>query len=243
MQFEWDENKNSKNIRKHGLDFADTWQVFQNPLLVKVDDRVDYGEDRWTGVGMMANGIVIVLVFSEREPETIRIISLRKATKSERNKYEKAIKSCGNILKIYDSFQMFPVYGFGGVPFKGKEVSHCFNINMKKDPKISGLDEVLQYYVESLKLVDLVGPTYFQQIIKNTMETIKKEIKENTSVYHVFLILTDGKIDDMNETKHILVEASKMPLSIIIVGIGSADFGKMTELSKFINIIYNFYCF
>jgi len=92
MQFEWDENKNSKNIRKHGLDFADTWQVFQNPLLVKVDDRVDYGEDRLTGVGMMANGIVIVLVFSEREPETIRIISSRKATKSERNKYEKAIK-------------------------------------------------------------------------------------------------------------------------------------------------------
>lgn len=50
------------------------------------------GEDRWTGVGMMANGIVTVLVFSEREPETIRIISLRKATKSERTKYEKAIK-------------------------------------------------------------------------------------------------------------------------------------------------------
>jgi len=79
----------------------------------------------------------------------------------------------------------------------------------------------------------MVGPTYFQFIIKNIVDSIKKEMKDKSSrIYHVFLILTDGKIEDMNETKHILVEASKMPLSIIIVGIGNADFGKMTELSK-----------
>jgi len=92
MEFEWDENKNSENIRKHGFDFTDAWQVFENPLLVKLDDRADYGEDRWMGVGMMSNGIVIVLVFTERGRETIRIISMRKATKNERTRYEKAIK-------------------------------------------------------------------------------------------------------------------------------------------------------
>ena len=93
MQFEWDDNKNSENIRKHGLDFTDAWQVFENPLFVKLDDRTDYGEDRWTGVGMMYNGIVIVLVFTERERETIRIISMRKATKNECARYEKAIEN------------------------------------------------------------------------------------------------------------------------------------------------------
>jgi len=92
MEFEWDENKNSENIRKHRFDFADAWQVFENPLFAKLDDRTDYGEDRWTGVGMMSNGIVIVLVFTERGRETIRIISMRKATKNERARYEKAIK-------------------------------------------------------------------------------------------------------------------------------------------------------
>jgi len=66
MEFEWDENKNGENIRKHGIDFADAWQVFENPLLVKLDDREDYGEDRWMGVGMMSNGIVIVLI-SQKE--------------------------------------------------------------------------------------------------------------------------------------------------------------------------------
>ena len=93
MEFEWNENKNGENIRKHGFDFADAWQVFENPLLVKLDDRTDYGEDRWTGIGMMSNGIVIVFVFTERDQETIRIISMRKATKNERARYEKAIKN------------------------------------------------------------------------------------------------------------------------------------------------------
>ena len=60
---------------------------------MKVDDRAGYGEDRWTGVGMMSNGIVIVLVFTEKGRETIRIISMRKATKNERTRYEKAIKN------------------------------------------------------------------------------------------------------------------------------------------------------
>lgn len=93
MEIEWDENKNAENIRKHGLDFVDAWQVFQNPLFVKLDDREDYGEDRWIGIGMMSNGIVVVFVFTERDQETIRIISIRKATRYERTRYEKAIKN------------------------------------------------------------------------------------------------------------------------------------------------------
>ena len=93
MRFEWDENKNNENIRKHGFDFADAWQVFENPLIAKLDDHGNYCEDRWIGVGMMSNGIVVVLVFTERERETIRIISLRRATKNERTRYEKAIKN------------------------------------------------------------------------------------------------------------------------------------------------------
>ena len=50
--------------------------------------------------------------------------------------------------------------------------------------------------------------------------------------YNLLLLLTDGKIDDMIETKSILVEASNYPISVIIVGIGNANFGNMAELSK-----------
>jgi uncharacterized DUF497 family protein len=92
MRFEWDENKNAGNIRKHGLDFADVWQVFQNPMLVKLDDREDYDEDRWIGIGIISSGIVVVFIFTEKDQETIRMISMRKATKNERTRYEKAIQ-------------------------------------------------------------------------------------------------------------------------------------------------------
>lgn len=90
MRFEWDDEKNKSNILKRGFDFADAWEIFEAPVLVGLDDRVDYGEDRWIGVGIL-RGHIIVVVFTERDAETIRLISLRKASRNERIKYEQAI--------------------------------------------------------------------------------------------------------------------------------------------------------
>jgi uncharacterized DUF497 family protein len=53
MKFEWDERKNHANVEKHGLDFADAHKVFKAPMLVKLDEREDYGEYRWIGIGLM----------------------------------------------------------------------------------------------------------------------------------------------------------------------------------------------
>lgn len=91
MYFEWDELKNKENIRKHGLDFADAWEVFTGPLLANLDTREAYDEDRWVGVGYL-RGIVVVLVFTERDEDTVRVISLRKALKHERIRFEESIR-------------------------------------------------------------------------------------------------------------------------------------------------------
>ena len=100
------------------------------------------------------------------------------------------------------------------------------------------MDNVIQTYVDSLKQVQLVGPTYFTPILKTVVESIKKEMKglkpKDPLIYHVCLLLTDGKIDDMNETQEMLIEAAKLPMSVIIVGVGSADFGKMVTLGNII---------
>ena len=92
MQFQWDEEKNEQNIRKHGFDFADAWEVFQNPLMARIDSREDYGEDRWQGIGVL-QGRTVVVVFAERNRDNVRIISLRIANKNEREPYEKTIKN------------------------------------------------------------------------------------------------------------------------------------------------------
>jgi uncharacterized protein len=91
VKFEWDETKNDANIRKHGLDFADAWKVFGPFLVIDLDNRDDYGEDRWAGVGILEDRVVKI-IFTEPNENTIRIISLRKAKRYEREYYAKTVK-------------------------------------------------------------------------------------------------------------------------------------------------------
>ncbi|PSR16193.1 hypothetical protein C8255_19145 [filamentous cyanobacterium CCP3] len=85
MQFEWDEAKNLENIRKHEIDFADVPEMFEGPMLVELDDRLDYGEDRWLGIGLLGNGVAVV-VWTERQNDVIRLISARRANRHERQR-------------------------------------------------------------------------------------------------------------------------------------------------------------
>jgi uncharacterized DUF497 family protein len=87
MQFEWDEAKNLENIRKHRIDFADVPDMFDGSMLVELDERTDYGEDRWIGIGFLRNDVAVV-VWTERQGDVIRIISARKANRYERQRFE-----------------------------------------------------------------------------------------------------------------------------------------------------------
>ena len=89
MEFEWDENKRESNLSKHGIDFADAAKIFNRPVLERVDNRYDYGETRIVALGE-ENGIVLFVVYTWRG-EVRRIISARRATKRERNKYYQTI--------------------------------------------------------------------------------------------------------------------------------------------------------
>lgn len=88
MEFEWDENKRSANLSKHGIDFIDAAKIFNRPILERVDSRYDY-ETRIVTLGEV-NGIVLFVVYTWRG-EVRRIISARRATKRERNKYYQTI--------------------------------------------------------------------------------------------------------------------------------------------------------
>jgi uncharacterized DUF497 family protein len=90
VQFEWDERKRRINIKKHGIDFLDAPEIFQGPMLVNLDEKNEYGEDRYIGIGFLRN-MAAAVVFTEPHPETIRIISLRKATKNEEKRFKEAL--------------------------------------------------------------------------------------------------------------------------------------------------------
>jgi uncharacterized protein len=92
MKFEWDDNKNALNIEKHGIDFNDALELFKNDRLIFPDERKDYGESRFITVGHINNRLVIA-VYTQTKPDTIRIISLRKANRREKERFEKNIKN------------------------------------------------------------------------------------------------------------------------------------------------------
>lgn len=80
-ELRWHEAKREENLRKHGSDFRDAWQVFAGPTLTFGDDRFHYREERFVTLGFLS-GRAVALVHTE-SAEAIRIISLRKATRHE----------------------------------------------------------------------------------------------------------------------------------------------------------------
>ena len=87
MDFEWDDQKNERNLRVHKLSFEQSVSVFLDPLRAfTVDDREAYGEERLTMYGQ-AEGRLLAVTYTMRG-ESVRIISARKATRQERQRYE-----------------------------------------------------------------------------------------------------------------------------------------------------------
>uniref|UniRef100_A0A7N6FBT3 Copine 8 n=1 Tax=Anabas testudineus TaxID=64144 RepID=A0A7N6FBT3_ANATE len=145
------------------------------------------------------------------------------------NTYAMALKAVGEIIQDYDSDKMFPALGFGAkLPPDGR-VSHEFALNGNpQNPYCAGIDGVMDAYYQSLKSVQLYGPTNFSPVI-NHVARYAASVKDG-SQYFVLLIITDGVISDMAQTKESIVNASCLPMSIIIVGVGPAEFDAMVEL-------------
>lgn len=85
MDFEWDEKKRQSNVRRHGIDFVGVESIFDGYTITIEDTRLDYGEQRFVTFGLL-KGRVVLVVHTERK-QKIRIISARKATKYEQDRY------------------------------------------------------------------------------------------------------------------------------------------------------------
>ncbi|MFP4006895.1 MAG: BrnT family toxin [Spirulinaceae cyanobacterium] len=85
MTYQWDTDKADANLRKHGIDFADSVSVFSDDLALTIEDR-RFEEERYITIGLDAFARILVVVYTWRGDE-IRIISARKATRTERQQY------------------------------------------------------------------------------------------------------------------------------------------------------------
>lgn len=151
----------------------------------------------------------------------------------EWNDYEKAIFAVGSILAKYDSDQKFPVWGFGAK--YNNIVRHCFQCG--SEVEVEGVQGIMDAYRGVFRTpLTMSYPTKFTEVIQTAASYARHEqevSQEETKLsYTILLVLTAGNIENVKATKQQLIDASTDPLSVVIVGIGEADFKGMAFLDE-----------
>jgi hypothetical protein len=175
----------------------------------------------------MQIGMICAIDFTGSNGDVNHPSSLHYIRSPEPNQYEQSIRAAAGIVAYYDNDKLFPCYGFGA-EYNGI-VSHCFNLNLSnQSAEVEQVEGIIRAYKNAINQVTLSGPTFFSPIIYKTIEDVKTKGAENN--YYILLIITDGQITDEDSTKKAIIEASVLPISIIIVGVGTANFASMNRL-------------
>uniref|UniRef100_M3Y193 C2 domain-containing protein n=1 Tax=Mustela putorius furo TaxID=9669 RepID=M3Y193_MUSPF len=140
------------------------------------------------------------------------------------NEYLTALWSVGSIIQDYDSDKL-PAFGFGA------QVSHEFALNFDcNNPYCTGFQGIVDAYHQALPQVHLYSTTNFVAIINHARLATQAAYQRTALQYFVLLLLTNGAVTDVEATCEAVVHASHLPMSVIIVGVGGADFEAMEQL-------------
>jgi len=140
------------------------------------------------------------------------------------------------LIIYFNSYQTIPLFSFGGVQPGGNSVGHCCDLNSffpNKDA-IEGLQGVLTVYNETIKIFKLSSPTFLSPLL-NYAITSYFTSNTNPYSYYVMWILLDSDIDDIEKAEKEMEVADQYGLSVIILGIGNAEFKLMDEFVKCLN--------
>merc|ERR1719225_896675 len=219
---------NEKKRKKKGSKYTNSGQVFlQTISIVTVPSFLDFIQ-----TGTQVNFTVAVdFTGSNGNPQDSR--SLHYNDPSGRpNQYVTAIRAVGDVIQDYDHDKQFPALGFGAKVPPQWSVSHEFFLNLSpSSPFCQGVEGILAAYYKSLQTVQLYGPTNFSPVI-NHVAKFAEAYQSDPSQYFVLLIITDGIITDLEATMVAIIKASRLPVSIIIIGVGDADFTEMNALDS-----------
>lgn len=149
------------------------------------------------------------------------------------SQYAQALFAIGTILTPYIPDGYMTALGFGAIlPGRGNSACFDFALSGQPDPRVHGVQGLLHAYEQAANNVTLAGPTNFAPLIRNAMNlTSMNPVSQMNQHFTVLLILTDGIITDLSSTIEAIVECSySIPMAIVIVGIGDADFKSMERL-------------
>jgi len=215
---------NPKNNQKYGVLVVDSFDLIEKPHFLE-----------YIQAGLQFN-VMIGLDYTSSNGDPFATDSLHTiVNEKEMNQYQKAISGVCEILLNYDHDKKVLMYGFGGIPnyqqFKSELTSHCFPLTGSTvNPWADNMDGIMSVYKNSFKNITFASPTYFEPIFRQAMQIAKNNLETNSNEYTILLMLTDGKCHDMQDTINAIIESAYLPLSIIIVGVGTADWKRMEIL-------------
>ena len=174
---------------------------------------------------------------SNLEPKDPHSLHAFKHHKGGLNEYQKVIIEISNIVLAYHHSKFVPIYGFGAKPCYPKleeyGVSQCFPLTGdRENPCVNGLEGIMEAYNNTLKNVEFMGPTHISPIITEAAKLAQEYKTKDMDIYTILLIITDGEINDFQKTADTVIAASNLPLSIVVIGVGNEDFGKMVKLDN-----------
>ncbi|CBJ26471.1 n/a [Ectocarpus siliculosus] len=189
--------------------------------------------DYIAGGMQIAFTVAVDYTASNGDPSQPGTLHYHDPTGRTNNEYGQAIQSVGGVLEYFDDDRRFPLFGFGGCPVYRAPASHCFAVNgNENDPEVEGIAGVLDLYRQSLTRVQLSGPTLFAPVISQAASLAASTMTKDPSqqYYTILLLITDGAICDMENTVEAIVAAADYPFSMVIVGVGTADYASMEQL-------------
>jgi len=136
------------------------------------------------------------------------------------NPYQTVIQTLGKTLEAFDDDKLIPAYGFGDSRTRDQAVFPF----VEGGRSCNGFQEVMERYTAIVPQLVLQGPTSFAPIIREAIRIVKAQRS-----YHILLIVADGQVTNEADTVAAIVEASRFPLSIVLVGVGDGPWEIMKE--------------
>lgn len=182
--------------------------------------------------GGLTLNLIVGIDFTSSNGKPGEKLCLHDTVTGKDNQYIEVIENLGSLILNCNQERKLSLFGFGARVDNSDKVSQCFPLSGDLDNiYVNGISSAINFYKKAVKTVRFAGPSRLKPMLAMAESMAVKEPTQDDQVYHVLLIITDGIINDFDDVIERLISISHLPLSVVFVGVGPAEFSLMETFS------------